>query len=402
MLTHAKVKVAATRKALGWPAETFYVPAEVRELFARRAKQNKKQYVGWQAQLAFWATARPELAAQREAALSKALPADLEQQLLAALPAKTNATRRLSGDIIQKIAQLVPGFVGGSADLAPSTSTLIKGVGDLGHGAFAGRNFHFGVREHGMGAVLNGLALYGGFIPFGATFLVFSDYMRPSIRVANIMGVQVVYVFTHDSVFVGEDGPTHEPVEHIAALRCIPGMVEMRPADGPEVAASWAYALRRQDGPTALILTRQSVPDIARDQPFTARDLYRGAYTVSETAGKAPDAVLVGTGSELQFAVAAKAALEGAGYAARVVSMPSRTVFMQQDEGYRRSLIPAGARKVVIEAGTAFGWGDIVGSDALFITQDTYGHSAPAKVMAEKLGFTNEQVTARILDWLKS
>ncbi len=401
-------EVAATRKALGWPAETFYVPPEVRELFARRANQNKKKYVGWQAQLAFWATANPELAIQRQAALAKSLPEDLEEQLLAALPAKANATRRLSGDIIQKIAQLLPGFVGGSADLAPSTSTLIKGVGDVGRGAFGGsgaavaRNFHFGVREHGMGAVLNGLALYGGFIPFGATFLVFSDYMRPSIRVANIMGAQVIYVFTHDSVFVGEDGPTHEPVEHIAALRCIPGMVEMRPADGPEVAASWAYALRRQDGPTALILTRQSVPDIARDQPFTAQDLYRGAYTVSETAGKAPDVVLVGTGSELQFAVAAKAALEGAGYAVRVVSMPSRTVYMQQDEGYRRGLIPAGARKVVIEAGTAFGWGDIVGNDALFITQDTYGHSAPAKVMAEKLGYTNEQVSARILAWLKS
>jgi transketolase len=401
-------EVAATRKALGWPEETFYVPPEVRELFARRVRQLKKLYVGWQAQLAVWAAAHPELAIQRQAALSKTLPADLEEQLLAALPAKTNATRRLSGEIIQKIAQLIPGFVGGSADLAPSTSTLIKGAADVGHGAFAGqgaamaRNFHFGVREHGMGAVLNGLALYGGFIPFGATFLVFSDYMRPSIRVANIMGAQVIYVFTHDSIFVGEDGPTHEPVEHIAALRCIPGMVEMRPADGPEVAAAWAYALRRTSGPTALILTRQSVPDIARAQPFKAKDIHRGAYTVSETPGKAPDVLLIGTGSELQFAVAARAALEAAGHAVRVVSMPSRTVFMQQDESYRRSLIPAHARKVVIEAGVAFGWGDVVGADALFITQDTYGHSAPAKVLAEKLGFTNEQVSARIMAWLES
>jgi len=395
-------EVAATRKALGWPEETFYVPPEVRELFARRASQNKKQYVAWQAQLALWANANPELALQRQAALNKLLPEDLEQQLLAALPAKTNATRRLSGDVIQKIAQLVPGFVGGSADLAPSTSTLIKGAGEVGRGAAMGRNMHFGVREHGMGAILNGMALYGGFVPFGATFLVFSDYMRPSIRVANIMGVQVIYVFTHDSIFVGEDGPTHEPVEHLAALRCIPGMVEMRPADGPETAAAWAYALRHKDGPTALILTRQSVPEIARDKPFDAQDLYRGAYKISETAGKAPDVVLVGTGSELQFAVAAKAALEGAGHAVRIVSMPSRALFMQQDAEYRQGLIPAGARKVLIEAGVAFGWGDIVGPDALFITQDTYGHSAPYKVLAEKLGYTNEQVTARILAWLES
>jgi len=258
------------------------------------------------------------------------------------------------------------------------------------------------VREHGMGAVLNGLALYGGWIPFGATFLVFSDYMRPSIRVANIMGAQVIYVFTHDSIFVGEDGPTHEPVEHIAALRCIPGMVDMRPADGPEVAAAWAFALRHTNGPTALLLTRQSVPDIARERPFSAKDLYRGAYIIGETPNKAPEVVLIGTGSELQLAVAARAALEGAGYAVRVVSMPSRAVFMQQDEAYRKSLIPASARKVVVEAGTSFGWGDVAGADALFITQDTYGHSAPAKVLAEKLGFTNEHVTSRILAWLKS
>ncbi|MFH1086100.1 MAG: transketolase [Chloroflexota bacterium] len=395
-------EVAATKEALGWPQEpTFLVPEAVRALFAERAAALRGEYCAWQATLGAWAAANPALAAEREAALARRLPDDLEQQLLAALPAKPDATRRLSGAVIQKIAELVPGFVGGSADLAPSTSTLIKKTTDIGRGAFGGRNFHFGVREHAMGSIVNGLALYGGFIPFGATFLVFADYMRPPIRLANIMGVQAIFVFTHDSIFVGEDGPTHEPVEQIASLRLIPGMTVIRPADGPEVAAAWAYALRHTDGPTALILTRQGVPAIARDGEFSFKAFNRGAYTVAETAGKQPDVVLIGTGSELQFGLAAKRALEAAGYAARVVSMPSRELFLRQDAAYRAGLIPAAARKVVLEAGVRFGWGDLVGPDALFITQDTYGHSAPYKVLAQELGYTDEQVAARVLAWVR-
>ena len=394
-------EVAATKKNLGWPLEpTFYVPDEVRELFAARVAELKGTYKSWQSRVKAWAKANPALAAERERALQKALPADLEEQLLAGLSGKADATRRLSGEVIQKIAQIVPYVVGGSADLAPSTSTLMKGAGDIGRGAFKGRNFHFGVREHGMGAIVNGIALYGGFIPFGATFLVFADYMRPPIRVASIMGVQSIYVFTHDSIFVGEDGPTHEPVEQIASLRLIPGMTVIRPADGPEVAAAWAYALRHQNGPTALILTRQGVPTIERQKPFSFAAFNRGAYVVAETAGKAPDVVLVGTGSELQLALAAKAALEGAGYAARVVSMPCRELFMQQDEAFRKELIPPSAKKVAIEAGVRFGWGDIVGCDALFITQDAYGHSAPYKVLMEELGYTAEKVAAKVLAWI--
>jgi transketolase len=391
-------EVSATKKNLGWPEEpTFIVPDDVCTLFTQRIVENQALYEGWKVTLSAWAKTNPELAAQREAALSKTLPDDLEQQLLGALTGKPNATRRLSGDVIQKIAEVVPYFVGGSADLAPSTSTLIKSGGDIGPNAFDGRNFHFGVREHGMGSVINGIALYGGFIPFGATFLVFADYMRPPIRLANIMGVQVVYVFTHDSIFVGEDGPTHEPVEHIASLRVIPGMTVIRPADGAEVAAAWAWALRHQDGPTALILTRQSVPEIARDAAFSFEAFGRGAYVVTETADKAPDVVLVGTGSELQFAVAAKQALEQEGLAARVVSMPSRELFMQQDAAYRAALLPAAAKKVVLEAGTRYGWGDIVGPDALFITQDSYGYSAPYQVIMKELGWTNEDVARRVL-----
>jgi transketolase len=235
-------------------------------------------------------------------------------------------------------------FIGGSADLAPSTSTLIKGGGDIGKHAFKGKNFHFGVREHAMGGILNGLALYGGYIPFGATFLVFADYMRPSIRVANIMGIQVIYVFTHDSIFVGEDGPTHEPVEQIASLRLIPGMTVIRPADGPEVAAAWANALRRKDGPTALILSRQGVPAIEREDRFSFEAFNRGAYAISTTAGREPEVVLVGTGSELQLAVAAGKALEQHGYAVRVVSMPCQELFLQQDATIRDGLIPRGEK----------------------------------------------------------
>ena len=395
-------EIKLTKEQAGWPLEpTFLVPDEVRALWADCAKTKRVAYDAWQAQLAAWSTAHPKLAAERKAALSKTLPDDLEEQLLAGLSGKPSATRRLGGEVIQKIADVVPFVVGGSADLAPSTSTWIKSSGEISGTDFSAKNFHFGVREHGMGSIMNGIALYGGFIPFGATFLVFADYMRPPIRLANIMGVQVVYVFTHDSIFVGEDGPTHEPVEQIASLRLIPGMTVMRPADGPEVALSWAWALRHQDGPTALILTRQGIPDIARDAALDKAAFGQGAYIVTETAGKQPDVVLVGTGSELQLACAAKGALEAAGFAVRVVSMPSRDLFMRQDAAYRQELLPVAAKKVVVEAGTRFGWGDIVGSDALFITQDTYGHSAPANVLAKELGFTAEQVTAKVLAWLQ-
>jgi len=393
-------EVKATKQALGWPEEpTFYVPDEVQALFDERVRQLKTDYDAWQATYADWKAANPDLAAMREAAVARALPDDLESQLVSALSGKPDATRRLSGEVIQKIHELLPYFVGGSADLAPSTSTLMKEASDIGPGAFEGHNFHFGVREHAMGSILNGISLYEGFVPFGATFLVFADYMRPPIRLANIMGIQVIYVFTHDSVFVGEDGPTHEPVEQIASLRLIPGMTVIRPADGPEVAAAWAYALRHQDGPTALILTRQTVPTIERDKGFSFEAFNRGAYVVAETLGREPDVVLVGTGSELQFAAAAKKALEEKGLAARIVSMPSRELFLQQDAQFRESLLPASAKKVVLEAGVRFGWGDIVGPDALFITQDDYGRSAPYEVLMQEFGFTDEQVAARVTAW---
>ena len=394
-------ELAATKENLGWPeTPRFLIPDEVAQLCAARVQELQAGYAAWQGRYQAWRAANPELAAEYDRYMTKALPDDLEQQLLAAAPTKPNATRRLSGELLQRIAEIVPGLVGGSADLAPSTSTYMLKYEAIAKGSFGGRNFHFGVREHGMAGVLNGMAVYGGFIPFGATFLVFADYMRPSIRLANIMGAQVIYVLTHDSIFVGEDGPTHEPVEHVASLRLIPGMTVFRPADGPEVAAAWAYALRRQDGPTALILTRQGVPAIERRVPFSCEAFNRGAYIVADTPGRAPEVVLVGTGSELQFAVAAKDALAQHGYSVRVVSMPSQELFLRQDAAFRESLVPSGARVAVIEAGTRYGWAEVAGKDALFITQDTYGHSAPYQALMQELGWNTEAIVARLLDWL--
>ncbi|MBC7234472.1 MAG: transketolase [Chloroflexi bacterium] len=396
-----KEEVKATKENLGWPQEPlFYVPDEVRQLFAERVAQLQQDYADWQREYAAWAAAEPKLAAQYEAAKRKELPHDLEEQLLAALP-KPNATRRLSGVVMQRIAELVPYLVGGAADLAPSTSTWLEASPQFAPGSWEGRNLRFGVREHAMGAIANGIALYGGFIPFTATFLVFADYMRPPIRLANLMKQQVIHIFTHDSIFLGEDGPTHQPVEQLASLRLIPGMTVIRPADGPEVAAAWAYALRHREGPTALILTRQSVPAIERETPLSFEAFNRGAYIVSQTPDREPDVVIVATGSELQLGVAAKSALEGEGYAVRLVSMPSRELFERQDARFQQMLIPDQARKVVIEAAVRFGWADIVGRDALMITQDDFGHSAPYKVLAEKLGFTGEQVARRVLSWLR-
>ncbi|MGM0399678.1 MAG: transketolase [Chloroflexota bacterium] len=395
-------EVRATKEKLNWPKEPpFHVPDAVRELFDQRVAELKEEYQVWQAEYSAWEEANPDLAAAQEAARNETLPDDLEEQLLDGLSGEPNATRRLSGEIIPTIADIVPYFVGGSADLAPSTKTLMDEYGIIAPGAFGGRNFRFGVREHAMGSIINGVALYGGLLPFGATFLVFADYMRPAIRLANLMELHTIYVFTHDSVFIGEDGPTHQPVEQLASLRIIPDMTVIRPADGPEVAAAWAYALRHEEAPTALVFTRQGVPAIERDEPFSVEDFNRGAYVVSETGGGAPDVVLIGTGSELQFGVAAKPRLEEAGYAVRVVSMPSREIFMRRDEEMRTSIIPSAAKKVVLEAGVRYGWGDIAGSDALFITQDDFGHSAPHTVIEEKLGFTDEQVTEKILDWLE-
>jgi transketolase len=304
--------------------------------------------------------------------------------------------------VLQKAAEEVPCLVGGSADLSPSTKTIIEGAPSISAGHFEGRNLHFGIREHGMGGVLNGMALYGGFIPYGSTFLVFSDYMRPSIRLASIMCAQVVYIFTHDSIFVGEDGPTHQPIEHLAVLRAIPGLTVIRPADGLETAMAYAYALRKQDGPTAICLTRQNVPELARPAGFDRNAVQKGGYVLSPETGDKPGVVLVATGSEVGVAVEAKTLLAGRGVDARVVSMPSLTVFWKQTEAYRESVVPKGVVPVVVvEAGISMGWNELTRSPFLFIGMNRFGASAPAEVLAEKFGFTGPLVAEKIAKWLK-
>jgi transketolase len=307
------------------------------------------------------------------------------------------ATRKASGAVLNAIASAVPQLVGGSADLAPSNNTLLKDFGSFQAGAPEGRNMHFGIREHGMGGIVNGMVLHGGLRPYCATFMVFSDYMRPSIRLAALMGLPVIYVFTHDSVFVGEDGPTHEPVEHLAALRAIPNLLVLRPADAQETARAWRLALERTEGPTALALTRQNLTVFAKADSKWSEHFAYGAYTASEAAsGAEPQLVLVATGSEVNLALQAKAALGSAGENTRVVSMPSRELFLQAPEEYRRKLVPDSSKRVLLESGISQGWASVVGRDALLVTIDRYGESAPAAKIAEHLGFTAEAVAERL------
>ena len=400
-------EVGATKRNLGWPEEpTFQVPDEVRALFAERAAQGKSAREEWQARFEAWSAANPERRALWDRHMTREVPADIFKRLLEALPApaKPEATRSLSSKVIQKAASLVPSLCGGSADLDPSTKTSIKGSASIAKGRFGGRVFHFGIREHSMGSILNGLALHGGFIPYGATFLIFSDYMRPPIRLAAIMGQQVIYVFTHDSVFLGEDGPTHQPIEQLAGLRSVPNLRVIRPADGPETAMAWSLALQRRDGPTALILSRQSLPPLPRSTG--PESMLRGGYVASsETGGSAPAGgplVLIATGSEMAPSIEAQSILAQRGVAARVVSIPCLEVYLEQDTAYRDAVVPRDARVVVIEAARLQGWEKVAGRDALLLGIDRFGASAPLKVLAEKFGFTGPQIADRILGWLES
>jgi transketolase len=331
------------------------------------------------------------------------VPADLEAQLVAGLEGKEDATRKHSGAVLQRLAPVAPWLVGGSADLAGSNNTTVDGSGFVGPGAkpgedpFAGRNLHFGVREHGMAAIANGMALDGSFLPYVGTFLVFADYMRPSVRLAALMGVRSVFVFTHDSILTGEDGPTHQPIEQLDALRVIPGLTVFRPADAVETAMAWAWTLREARGPVALVLTRQKVPAFKREAPFTPADVWRGAYAVSEPA-TAPDAVLVATGSEVPLAVQAGDLLRERGVAARIVSMPCVELFLAQPTAVREALVPeSGPRVVAVEAGRGETLRRFAGSRGLVYGIDRFGESAPHPDLAEVFGFTPERLAARVL-----
>ncbi len=389
-----------TRRALGWLEDRdFFVPDDVKAYCGERIQEKKGEYQKWQKAFESWSRSNPDKLRMLEEQRQGEIPAELENDLIAAFgEGKKDATRNLSGQAIQVIAKRVPGFIGGSADLEPSTKTMIKGSPDIQENAFAGRNIRFGVREHAMGSMANGLAATRDWIPYTATFLVFSDYMRPTIRLAALSHFQVLFIFTHDSFYVGEDGPTHEPIEQTASLRLIPNLAVYRPADGLETGMSYLAALRRKHGPSTLLFTRQSLPPLKRPSGFKHQDILKGGYIVADP--DVSDLVLVATGSEVSLCVEAAKILEAKGKRARVVSLPCVEDFMAQPKEYRESIIPSKARRVSVEAGVTTGWESVVGSDALLIGIDRFGASAPAGVLAEKFGFTPAQVAARIESWM--
>ena len=391
-------ELAAAKEFLGWPQEPrFLVPDDVRALWGEVVGGKVAEHEAWKRRAAAWRGANPDKAALLDAHVNRAVPADLTARLLEGAEA-SDATRKLSQSMVQKVAALVPALVGGSADLAESNLTDIKGGGGVGPGQYAGRNIHFGIREHAMGSIANGLAYDGHHIPFVGTFLVFADYMRPPVRIAALAGLQTIYVFTHDSIFLGEDGPTHQPIEHLTALRAIPNLHVVRPADGVEVALGWAHALTRREGPTALVLTRQKIARIERTAGLDAQKILRGGYVVADPAGA--KVTLLATGSELATAQGAAALLAQKGIAARLVSVPCLACFEAQPEAWRREVIPPGQRVAVVEAGRGIEWWKLAGSSGLVIGIDRFGTSAPEKALAEEYGFTPAKVAARIEGWL--
>jgi transketolase len=394
------VEARLAKEFLGLPVdETFWVPEDVRAAMDARPA-GARRHAEWKVRRDAWKSEYPELAAEYARALAGELPAGLTASRPAFKAGSSIATRKASGDTINALVPVMPELIGGSADLTESNNTEITGDRSMQKGDFDARYIHFGVREHGMGAILNGLALHGGIRPFGGTFLIFSDYMRPSIRLAALMEQPVTYVFTHDSIGLGEDGPTHQPVEQLMSLRLIPGLDVIRPADGPETAMAWAMAIENRHGPTALVLTRQKLPNLERGEagPYApAEHARKGGYVLADPVigGHAvtPQVILIGTGSEVQLCLAARDLLAQDGIAARVVSMPSLNRFSAQPDDYRaRVLPPSVTARVVVEAGVTRGWAGIAGPAGVVIGLDRFGASAPGSIVMEKLGFTPEHV----------
>ncbi|MBE2237650.1 MAG: transketolase [Caldilineaceae bacterium] len=394
-------ELKATKEYLGWPLEPrFFIPDDVLA-FYRQALARGARLEDSHAQLmSAYAAAHPELAAELERFLSGELPDGWEEALpIFPASAKGDATRNSSGKVINALAAVLPNLIGGSADLAGSNKTTISSAPFIKPDDFGGPNIHFGVREHGMGGALNGMALHGGVIPYGGTFLIFSDYMRGAIRLAALSGLRVIYVFTHDSIGLGEDGPTHQPIEHLAALRAMPNLTVIRPGDANETSQAWRAALLNTGGPTALALTRQNLPtyDRTADGLGAAEDLLKGGYVFFEQAPDGVQLVLIGTGSELDIAYTAAKQLAAEGVGVRVVSLPSWEIFQAQPAAYRAEVLPDGVAKVAVEAASPFGWERWVGNDprqSAIIGIDHFGASAPFQRIYQEFGITAEHVVA--------
>lgn len=390
-------EIRGMKEKLGLPVDKkFYVSDEVRDFFAKRAEELQQEKKGWEEKFANWAKANPELKEKWDNGYELKLPADFREVIEAFEIKAPVASRKSSGMVLQKIADEVDYLVGGSADLAPSNKTYLDKYGEIQRDNFAGRNFRFGVREHAMGAIVNGIALHKGLRPYCATFLVFSDYMRPAIRMAALMKQPVIYVFTHDSIYVGEDGPTHQPVEHLEALRLIPNLKVIRPADEEETKVAWIQAMERTDGPTALILTRQGLPHL--DKVNGLEGAYKGGYIIEKETGTA-DVVLMASGSEVSLAVEVAGLLREKGKDPRVVSIPDRVEFVKQGPDYIKEVIGGeNLFKVAIEAGVGNGWYRLLGNKDLLVSVENFGESGPGKEVAAEFGFTAEAIAEDILE----
>ncbi|HEX9751413.1 MAG TPA: transketolase [candidate division Zixibacteria bacterium] len=382
----------AAKDALGWPqAPLFHIPGEVLAHMRRAVERGRESHARWRERFDAYTRAHAELATRFQSTVEGRLPDGWDDGLDTLFEGigKAMATRSASGTVMNHLAERLPQLIGGSADLAESNKTLLKDYGDFIWDAQRGRNIYFGVREHAMGAIVNGMARHGGVIPYSATFLTFSDYMRPAMRLGALMGVRAIYIFSHDSIGLGEDGPTHQPIEHLMSLRLIPNLTVIRPADARETAEAWRAAITNESGPTVLVLTRQNVPVLDRRQCAPASELHRGAYTLWQSSGRTPEIIIIGTGSEVALALQAGMALAGDATCVRVVSMPSWELFEKQSSRYQDEVFPSSVRlRIAVEAGITMGWERYVGSEGIVIGMTRFGASAPAEVLYEKFNIT--------------
>ena len=396
-------EIRLTKKNIGWPDDAqFLMPEPALNRFRECVDKGTQLESGWQKAFEAYRDEFQEAAQNLMDAVEGVLPAGWDEDVPDFSDTDAIATRAASGQVLNAIAQRIPALIGGSADLAPSNNTIIKSSHDFQNNRYDGRNIRFGVREHAMGGILSGMALHKGLRPYGGTFLTFSDYMRGSIRLASLMGLPVIYIFTHDSIGLGEDGPTHQPIEHVASLRAIPGLTVIRPADATETAAAWRQALENKNGPTALILSRQKLPVMDQKTINSSNGPANGAYVLMDTdSDSTPDVVLIATGSEVQIALEAGEMLTEKGVSTRVVSMPSWELFEKTDKDYRDSVIPPDkTARIAIEAGSSMGWEKYVGTGSPIIAMESYGASAPGGTLMEKFGFTADNIVEKAMTLL--